>query len=245
LHKPFKYRLNDLAILSLVTFTVTIVFFSLSSNKLIHYVSPTLPFVAIMTGNFLGSVNSENWKSSKMNWSILFLIVLCVAIPLTAYFVLSKLDSFAISKNYAFIFLSLTIGAVVMLYFLMKRNLKGVVITMATSFIFMTNLVFYLLLPQLFNNNPIQASKHIIESAQGIGSFRHFNSAFVMESREPILNLSNTRELARFFEDYPDGVVITRDKYLEEFDLTSSYEVIFKKNDLIDKSFTILLKKPK
>lgn len=243
LHKPFKYRLNDLAIMSLVTFTVTIVFFSLSSNKLIHYVSPTIPFVAIMTGNFLGSVNSENWKSSKMNWSIYFLIVLCILMPIAAYLAISGSREFATYTNFSFLFLSLTVGASVMLFFLLKRSLKGVVISMATSFIFNSNLIFYLLLPQVFSENPVVAAKPIIEKAEGIGAFRNFNGAFVLGATQKIFNLSDLKELSQFFNDYPDGVVITRDKYLKEFDLPSYYEVIFQKSDLIDKNSTVILKK--
>lgn len=243
LHKPFKYRLNDLAILSLVTFTVTIVFFSLSSNKLIHYVSPTIPFVAIMTGNFLGAVNSSNWRSSKMNWSIYFLIGICVLIPIAAYFAFSRSSEFSAYTNFSLIFLSLTAGAGFMLFFLFRKSLKGVVISMATSFILNTNLVFYLLMPQVFNDNPVKASEPIVASAEGIGAFRNFNSAFVMSANQRILQLSNLKELEQFFTDYPDGIVITRDKYLEEFGLEDYYKVIFEKNDLIDENNSIILKK--
>ncbi|MGB3467795.1 MAG: glycosyltransferase family 39 protein [Cyclobacteriaceae bacterium] len=243
LHKPFKYRLNDLAILSLVTFTVTIVFFSLSSNKLIHYVSPTIPFVAVMTGNFLGSVNSGNWKSSKMNWSIYFLIALCIIIPILFYYAFSVSAEFSEYKYYSIIFLSLTAGALFMIYFLKQKSLKGVVISMATSFIFNTNLIFYLLMPQVFSDNPVIASKSIIARADGIGAFRHFNAAFVPATEQKIFDLSDLKELHQFFSDYPEGVVITRARYLDQYDLESSFEVIFEKNDLIDENKTIILSK--
>ena len=245
LHKPFKYRLNDLAILSLVTFTVTIAFFSLSSNKLIHYVSPTLPFVAIMTGNFLGAVNSENWKSSKMNWSMYFLLALCVLIPIGAIVAINRSIEFSSLKYFSLIFLTLPIGAIFMVMFLLKKSLRGVVITMATTFILLVNLVFYLLLPKMIGQNPVKDSMSILEDAERVATYRKFNSAFVLAFDEKILGLDNLNELKSFFADYPGGMVITRDKYLDEHQLIEYYEIIYRKNDLIDEHDTVIIvKKP-
>ena len=117
------------------------------------------------------------------------------------------------------------------------------VITMATSFILTTNLVFYLLLPKMIGVNPVTESLTILEHAERIGSFRRFNNAYLLELDENIVELSNTQELAQFFENNPNGLVITRDKYLSEFKFNDSYDVIFRKNDLIDEHDTIILKK--
>ncbi|MEL7146632.1 MAG: glycosyltransferase family 39 protein [Bacteroidota bacterium] len=243
LHKPFKYRLNDLAIMSLVTFTVTIAFFSLSSNKLIHYVSPTLPFVAIMTGNFLGAVNSENWKSSKMNFSIYFLVALCILIPLSAILAIYQTAILAPVKEYSFIFLTLPLGAIMMIFFLLKRSLRGVVITMATVFILTTNLMFYLLVPKIIRLNPVKESVAVLEKAERVATYRKFNSAFVLEFEDKLLGLDNQQELDSFFADYPKGMVITRDKYLKEHRLEDFYKVIYQKSDLIDEHQTVILAK--
>lgn len=243
LHKPFKYRLNDLAILSLVTFTVTIAFFSLSSNKLIHYVSPTLPFVAIMTGNFLGAVNSENWRSSKMNYSIYFLIVLSALIPAGAIYAIYNAPILAPVKEYSLLFLTLPVGAVIMVIFLLKRSLRGVVITMATVFILTSNLMFYLLIPKIIRLNPVKDSVAVLQQAERVATYRKFNSAFVLAYEEKLLRLDNPQELDSFFADHPDGMVITRDKYLEEHRLEDFYKVVYRKNNLIDEHDTVIISK--
>ncbi len=240
LHKPFKYRLNDLAILSLSYFTIILLFFSLSSNKLFGYVAPLLPFIAIMTGNFLGSVNSSNWKTSKMTWSIGVLLFLCISIPIAGYLAMRDNKELSGINHYGLVLTPLFLGAVVILVFLLKKSLKGIVIAVATSFIFTVNLVFYLLIPKIASENPVKESIELLNKAPKVAYYRGLNSAYVLEYGKVIPRLESKEEVASFLDRNPKAIIITQKKHLKSLGEMKVNE-IYRKDDLIDGKVTVIL----
>lgn len=70
-----------------------------------------------------------------------------------------------------------------------------------------------------------------------------YPKAFIFDIQRPIKSLEQAAALNTFWEQNPEGFVITRKRYLKELENTKSYEVIFEQKDLFEISRTVILKK--
>jgi 4-amino-4-deoxy-L-arabinose transferase-like glycosyltransferase len=216
-------------------------FFCFSQTILPSYPAPSLPFMAVLLGNYLSSVITEGKKKSILV-SLIVNVIISLAVPVTVYFALRNEPTFnPIASSLARWFIVLPIGGLLALYYYTKSTIGYSLYTMAASWILVIVLFFYVCYPQVDKQNPVSLFLTNSNEIKTIAYYKALNPAFVFAFRKPVQRLETIDDVEAFINKNPDGHIITYKKYLAELDSIQNLKVSFAQKDLFENPETVVL----
>lgn len=226
-----------LLLFSIIVCAVVVSFFSFSKTFLPGYIAPCLPFAAVILGYFLVQWIDSKSISFMQGLSYITGALITIVIPVAAYLALRK-EVPASSATMAFWLFPLLLGSLISLFFFFRRNLYQSVYVLLCSYGLSSILLFYFVIPELMRHNPIQTLLERKSLSHPI-VFQRANPAFIFENRMPIPVAHTNADLVSWLKQYPDAVIIGREKDMDQID--TSALVVLKRKDLFETSVTVFL----
>jgi 4-amino-4-deoxy-L-arabinose transferase-like glycosyltransferase len=216
-------------------------FFCFSQTILPSYPAPSLPFIAVLLGNYLYSIIAEGKKKSTLVSLILNLII-SLAVPVAVYFALMNESIFKpIAFSMAWWFIVLPVGGLLALYYYTKSNIGYSLYTMAASWILVIVLFFYVCYPQVDRRNPVSLYLTNFDEIKTVAYYKALNPAFVFAFKKPVQRLETPEDVEAFVNKNPGGHIITYKKYIFELDSIQNLKVSFTQKDLFENPETVVL----
>ena len=217
--EPVRYRKivfnNQVIWFSLITFLVVVVFFSLSATKLPNYAIPAYPFAAIIIASYLDK--ALNGRIVLRRYPLIITAAIFCILPIVVYFLLK---SEAQTKDLTRFTWVLTVPAAMFVLFTstMKRfPVAWRIYGLASICLVFNLLVFLVLYPKAFHNNPVSKTLPIVKNASTVVAYRHANAGYNFYLNTPIRRL-DADEIDSLCKAVPGTVVITSTELLKELD---------------------------
>ncbi|WP_372774137.1 ArnT family glycosyltransferase [Mangrovibacterium sp.] len=236
----FRNRKERFILFNLLAGLCIVGFFMLSKTRLPNYTVPALPFLAILIGQFI--VNNRNRPKAFTAgiWTIfIFSVILVPALIVGLKFDPSLADIRWV--GWYFVPFPLLVGTALFFHFQKKlplMHLFTLFAGMAVALIF-----FAVVFPKIDRQNPVAKSIELLQGKE-VRYFRKFNAAYAFNLKKELPPLQDN-ELAPFFKQYPDGVVISTRKKVNEIALPEGCEISFSSHDLFESPVTVFITKRK
>ncbi len=253
---PLMYRLwrerkssvHGLRFVSAVALMI-IMFFSMSSTKLINYTTPAYPFLAIALAWYI-----EQILQSKQSGLLVYLAVanLIVGLGLSvAAYILAQQDvSLAGLTGHTAVIWIIPVGATLSLFYALRQKdqesqgLQKSLLAIAISYALAGLGFFYILAPAIDQNNPVRTLEPKVNLDGKILSYRLFNPAFVSLWDRNIESFGDPRVLDESISTAAaqDIYVITQERYVQDLDKLDYLQVIGSQKDVFEKQTSVILK---
>lgn len=233
---------NPLVRFSSLVVLVIVGFFSVSATKLPNYTVPAYPFLAILLACFLYQNDFTALKKYRIGWN---LAIWCVLTLVLNYFVQTNASLFVPHTTWTvFVFFLFTIGAIIAGWAYWRTWNRTMFYALSVSAMLTTLSAFYWLLPTIFYHNSIEQSLEYLPSRSSVAHFRRMHPAFPFYIQKPIPKLETQAEIVQFFEQYPDGRLLTFEKYLPDLEVFApNLDTLWMQEDLFENTKTVILKK--
>lgn len=234
-------RQFPLAMFSLITAVVVVVFFALSRTILPNYPEPAVPFVAIVLGHFFHHIiiSGRRLKSTLVSAGIYLLVA--ALLPVAAYLGLEQDAVLSDLKRLYPWFLILPVGAGLAFFLFVKTRIKAAIITYGAASICFVLVFFYVIYPQADSRNPVTQSVVRMGDHVPVAYYRDFNPAFVFALEHPLLSISSGDDVWTFAADHDTVNVITQKRFLPEINPAGEAKVLFEGRDLFERHTTVVL----
>ncbi len=224
---------DQLSVYCLVIVSVITLFFSLSSTKLPNYVSPALPFAAIIIGRYF----SESKPDLKIliPWLLALLLITGSALTVPA-----QINSEIILPKDWLLIIGLPLGTFPGMFFIWKERLFVGILSIAMSSVSTIVLLFYSLVPRIDRQNPVQLSMGSIRTAQYLAAYHIFNPSYSFYLKKEIEVFVDRNNLEEYLNQHEGVVVLTRSSVLSDlkrFDL----DTLIVAPDLFEKTSSAIL----
>lgn len=235
----WAWRDKGLSLFALTTASVVVLFFMFSKTFLPGYISPAIPFIAIVLGKYL----AENFQwSRKWLWIIPVTYLVGMALAGGLIYVVYHSADFLHLRSLIWLSLVLPVAFGLSGYFFLRRKLQASLTTVITGWLLFSLGFFYLIFPLVDNQNPVWMSKdvrnayaHYTPVAYGL-----FNPAFVFEYKAAIPRFNDIELLLDYVNKNPDSMVFTRATALNDLK-NHPFKIIFRHCDLFEHNETIIL----
>ena len=228
---------NSFVALAAIVSVVVLVFFCFSQTKLPNYISPALPFLAIVLGTFL----SKQWNNSNMRFSIntwLYLI-LAISLPIAICIILEDVMDLPLLKNKAQWFLILPLGAAVALALLYRNRIHAAISVIAGSWMIVIFCFFTIVYPAVDKNNPVVKILQIMKGDRVPVYFAEkYNPSFSFYMQNPIAAVDTVQNLNA---KKPFYVLSMKKKVNQPDSLFNRYKVVFQSRELFEPYYSVLL----
>lgn len=108
------------------------------------------------------------------------------------------------------------------------------------SFI-LTNILFFVkAYPEVYRQNPVNSSLHLLESRPHIIYYGIMNPAYIFNLRRVIPSADSMEELKKFLQEHPGAAVISRKSYQEEIESQTGLKAVFEQKDTFENPTTII-----
>jgi 4-amino-4-deoxy-L-arabinose transferase-like glycosyltransferase len=231
---------NPFIFLCLIIAVVIPGFFCFSQTILPSYPAPSLPFIAVIIGNYLSTLVPAQKKKS-LYISLIINMIISFAVPVAVYFALMNEVVFRPITSMWLWFLVLPAGGVLAFYYYFKAKTLLSLYSMAASWIVVILLFFYVCYPQVDERNPVSQFLAKSSALKSIAYYKSLNPAFVFAFRQPVPSLKTQHDVSVFINNNPGGHIITYRKYLPELDSIPNLEVSFSQKDLFENPETVVL----
>ena len=197
-----KFKKKELFLL--VWFLLVFMFFSISKTKLVTYIFPLFPVLAIVTGAYV----KEKLSSAKLEKSFLVslyvLIATCVAGSIAGPIV-AKIESPASFSGAVISSLIFLIGLVISFVFLKKKEITRGIYSVVASFAVLIILVNYLVLPIIGEEESKRTLSLILKEQIKIGERiggedDHCRGIAYYLDRRDIVDVHPYNDLKKFFD---------------------------------------------
>lgn len=221
-------RIDLLAIISLLT---VVVFYSISSTKLMNYTTPAYPFFAIVVGIYLSKLLNGELLKSNIKPELYLLFSLSLSIPVGAYFFIKNTPPLESTSWMALFFLTFPVGMFLSLRFYKKSPSKSLTTIFATFAV--STFVFFAGPFQIVDNqSPVEKYKSYIQSHSDIIAYKSFDPAFTFYADKRIRVFNDKGELEAYLERNSDVLVLSRSKDLSYMDSIPELSPIAIERDL-------------
>ena len=241
----WKNLKNELILFLSLIVAWLLIFFAVSKTQLPNYIVPLYPAFAILTANYLDTVCSVKQKVSlSIRVIMIVYLFLMTAIPVGAYFGLSLEPMLMHLKWESLYFIILPIGALFSMYFALVHRIRPMIISIASSWMVMSLLFFFVVYPSINSENPVERSRHFFKNDVPVAHFRRMNSAFAFTLKKPISKLYSFENVAEFLNKNSSGLIITTKKIYsnnqEIFDSLNA-KIVFEHRDLYEIPTTVII----
>ncbi len=219
LYRAWKQRSDNFLIIAMASIVVVVGFFSVSGTKLPTYIGPSLPFVAIILGYFLDQLwIAGNLKRFAVATTLLVYSLLMIGLPIGVYLFLETQVCLAALRNLSFFFIIIPLGGIVSWLAALRQNVEVMIGSLVVSWVTLSLIAFFIILPQLDKLNPVAAAlEHIPEHAQVV-SYKRFHPAFAFYWQKPIIQYQHIDSLQKYVPNSLSVIIITDHRYSPELD---------------------------
>lgn len=233
----FKNRTDHFLFFSMISASIVISFFSLSSTKLPNYTVPAYPFLAIMLAGYLTQRNLQNGIKASFSAILILGLILVPAL----YIGLQFDPTVKNIPEVSFYFIPASLGLVFSFYLFTQKKTKEALIATGVSTMLASVLFFVFVFPAIDAQNPVQKSLSLMENKE-VRYFQKFNPSYSFYLKKPIQEVEE-HEIVSFFEEHPDGILISTKKKLQAIELPDHLEVFFSEHDLFESPTTQLVRR--
>ena len=225
---------NELSFFSLIASAVVLIFFSFSKTMLPNYIAPAVPFGAIMLGYFIDrKIANPLFVSGSMKIGAIIALIIALAVPFILNGYILKYAWLSDLTELRWIFLPVSIGAALAVYFVYKNRWKESLLSYLFSFWVLALLTFYWAAPAILSKNPVTESLPLIQQAnREIVAYGNFNPAYVFSLEKPLLTFSSMDQLMAYVKN-KSVVLISRKEYEVEL-VAMGFRPIFEKPYLFE-----------
>ncbi len=236
--QAWKMRIQQPAqFLSFSASVFVVLFFSFSSTKLPSYISPALPFAALVLA---AELDRRMRNARKLWWPWIFPIVLGLALTLGAWFGLKSEAAVAHLAPWSLVFLPMLLGGVLAGLYGKNAQISRAVVAAGSGAILTLAGVAWLAFPAVYRENPVTRSMPLIEG-QKVVSYHRFNPAYVYHYGL-IEGHSDESALLLRLDSVPNTLVLTQGRHLTDLDM-DAWEVVFSEKDLFELQHSVILRK--
>ncbi|MBO0324040.1 glycosyltransferase family 39 protein [Muricauda sp. CAU 1633] len=236
--KAWKARKeNDFMLFSFLVSIITILFFSISSTKLPNYPMPCYPFVAILIAFYLYQMY-VGIKSKTLLWSLVFLLIIGIALPIGGFIVLGVEEQFLEVRNVSFMLLLTTFAAIFGLHFYRKDDFKKAFLGIANGWILTGLCLFRIIYPILTQQSPVSMALQKIPKESDIVAFKRFDSAFPINFQRTFTVFDSMEDINIYLEDNPDTYIITNTRSKEDLKQLERFQLILEQKALFENHTT-------
>lgn len=200
---------NDLLLICIVATLCVIGFYALSRTKLINYTVPCYPFIALMTGAFLGHIMETGRFPKGLKIPFWILLVICMAIPAGMYFWTRSTPGLEHFGWLTYFFLLYPLGALAALIAFLRKEFRWGISFIAVAFMVSTAVLLAYPYPILDAQTPIRKQQKLLRQGRTIAAYKSFNNGFVFYIRHPVPILQDTLQLQGFLRRHPDALIIS------------------------------------
>jgi len=219
-----------------------IIFFLFSQTILPSYISPSLPFLAIVIGNYLSSLENSLSKNTSTFISFILGIIITILLPVAGYIGIKQDQSINDLTHHALWLILPAVGMTLAFYFYQKDKIAKSILSMSLGFILTFQCIIYLVLPDLDKSNPIQNSRPIIKRNKGdTYYFGRMNAGFVFYDKETIPELDSA-QIVNKVRSGNEFLLITRKDRLKYLGEIEGLKEVFRQKDLFENHTTIIFK---
>jgi len=238
LKKAFQQRKNDFFLLNLVAGFTIVVFFAISRTKLPNYTIPAYPYFAILIGLWICQLD---FKTARLNASMIVLLVIGLIIPPTLFVVMKYFPNLSFVNTLAWYFIPLPIGFLLAFLSSMKGRKKAALYLIGATTM-MTSLMFFCqVFPKVDQQNPVSQSIDLLKGKE-LRYYERYNPAYCFYIHHEIKRI-DSNDFTAFFEKYPNGVIISTKKEIDELRLPKPIKISFSKHNLFEPRTTVLVTK--
>ncbi len=219
LYMAWKQRSDNLLVLAISSIVVVVGFFSVSGTKLPTYIGPCLPFVAIILGNFLNQLwASGNLKQFAIATTLLVYSLLMVGLPVGLYLFLETQEHLETLQDVSFFFIVIPLGGIVSWLAALRHNLEVMIGSLVISWVTLSLIAFFVILPQLDKLNPVAASLEYIPKQAQLVSYKRFHPAFAFYWQKPIVQYQHIDSLQQYVRNTSNTIILTDHRFSPELD---------------------------
>ncbi|WP_101308650.1 ArnT family glycosyltransferase [Labilibaculum manganireducens] len=235
--KVFVSREKPLLIFALTATLCIVGFFAASSTRLPNYTAPAYPFFAIVLAHYLSDLNTK-----KHRIEIIFLIIFSALLIPAVYFGLHSEPELQSLQKLAVLFLPSFLASIAALYYYRKNKIQTSLAVLASGFYICSLMISQLMFSDVAAENPVKKTLALTNCDTHIVYFKKFNASFPFYLKRKIETLETNMELEDFFTQYPQGIVISQKRKLNEINFSAYAQICFEQKDLFEGRTTTVLK---
>ena len=163
----WKERKDSALMFVLISASVIVVFFAISSTKLPNYTVPSYPLIAILIGVYVSQINNTWFAKLGNRIGLFFYAILLIGFPIGIYFGLNGDKSLSGLTDLAFYFIPLSVvGIYIFSQGISRKNIEGVLWMNISVWCVTIMLFFHLIFPQVDAQNPVQQTLPTMDTKQ-------------------------------------------------------------------------------
>ena len=228
---------NDFLLFAFLVSCLTILFFSISSTKLPNYPMPCYPFVAILIAFYLYRVYI-GLQSKSVVWSLTFLVIIGVALPVAGFIALGVEEQFSEVRYVSLPLILTTLAAIFGLCFYKRNQPKRAFRSIAGGWILMGFCLFGIVYPILTQQSPVSMALQKIPAESDIIAFRRFDSAFPINFKRTFTVFDSREAINAYLAKHPKTFIITNTRKQEELDELEGLQLILEQKALFENHTT-------
>ncbi|UII35043.1 glycosyltransferase family 39 protein [Fulvivirga ulvae] len=231
---------NFFLTLSLGMSIAVLSFFSFSRTILPSYISPALPFMAVLLGYYLSLATDRKIPAHKrLLPGIYILLVIAIAMPVAAYFGIDQDGSISQLAPLAFYLIVVPIGVIIALILVLRSKFKMMYYTLAGTFMLTFLLFIYIIYPRMDESNPVYKS-HKLLKGHPVYYLERMNASFVFYHDQEIPKIESLDMLNELIENREDLMIISRRDKAEPLFQDIRLELVFEQKDLFENHTTLI-----
>lgn len=234
------WREKGLFLFALTAATVIVLFFMFSKTFLPGYISPAIPFLAMVLGNYLST--TFQWLHRWL-WIVPASLLAVTALAGGVVYAVYHEPEFSDMRGIMWFTLVLPVGFILSGYFFIRRKLCSSFVSAVAGWVIFSGVFFYVIFPAADRHNPVKKSEnvrklyaHFKPVAYGI-----FNPAFVFEYKRDIPRFNDRTAFNTYIQHNPNSLILARSSAIEELTASGKFKVIFRQRDLFEQSETVIL----
>ncbi|MEL6484328.1 MAG: glycosyltransferase family 39 protein [Bacteroidota bacterium] len=235
-------KTNDFILFSFVVVAITLVFFSVSSTKLPNYPMPCYPFLAILIAFYLNRIR-QGYPVKATYWSIGFLLLISLALPIGGYFALANEASLYEHRYLALWLLVAAITGICTLVLYHGKKHKIAFVTLSVGWMVLGLGLFGFVYPKLTASSPVSVAQNFIQDDIEVVVFKRFDSAFVINFQRTYQVFTTYEALEQFLKQHPNVMVLTNTRHPEDIKALENLTLVLEQKALFENHVTRIYKK--
>ncbi len=223
---------------SFLVSSVTILFFSISSTKLPNYPMVCYPFVAILIASFLQRIYHGGVQSKNVLWSLSFLVLLSVILPIGGYIALGLEKELHEVKNSGLWLVLLPIAAILSFIFFKRNELIQCFFSISMGWVIMGFCLFGIIYPKLTVKSPVIAARAVLSSDSNVIAYKRFDSAFPINFTTTYQVFDSIEDVKLYLKETPNTFIITNTREKCDLEALNHFEMVLEHKSLFETHVT-------
>lgn len=236
---------NEFIWFSFVVSAVIIVFFSISATKLPNYTMPAFPFLAVLTAAYLEKLIHSGSRLKGYKISLWVLFAVAILLPVGGYIALTHFETALFpARFYSLLLLVFPLGILGALISVSKNQIRKSILYTAAGGILVSLCLFIWIYPALVRQSPLSLSHNVMERDTPAILYKGYDPAFLFNYEKTFPFADNKEAVFEFLDKFPDGIIITKDKFFQSEWADEDAEILMQQKALFE-NYTVTIFKLK